>query len=115
MYADKMTDSMRTSIEETKRRRIIQERYNKEHGITPQTIKKAVRDLISISKEIAKEQVTFAKDPESMDKKELEKLIASVEKQMRKAAADLDFETAAVLRDQMVELKKNLNEITGGK
>ena len=115
MYADKMTDSMRTAIEETKRRRIIQERYNKEHGITPQTIKKAVRDLISISKEIAKEQVTFAKDPESMDKKELEKLIASVEKQMRKAAADLDFETAAVLRDQMVELKKNLNEITGGK
>ena len=115
MYADNMTDSMLTAIEETKRRRILQERYNKEHGITPQTIKKAVRDLISISKEIAKEEVAFAKDPESMDKKELEKLIASVEKQMRKAAADLDFETAAVLRDQMVELKKNLNEITGGK
>ena len=115
MYADKITDSMNTAIEETKRRRIIQEQYNKEHGITPQTIKKAVRDLISISKEIAREEVAFAKDPESMDKKELEKLIASVEKQMRKAAADLDFETAAVLRDQMVELKKNLNEITGGK
>ena len=115
MYADNMTESMRTAIEETKRRRIIQEQYNKEHGITPQTIKKAVRDLISISKEIAREEVAFAKDPESMDKKELEKLIASVEKQMRKAAADLDFETAAVLRDQMVELKKNLNEITGGK
>ena len=74
-----------------------------------------VCDLISISKEIAREEVAFAKDPESMDKKELEKLIASVEKQMRKAAADLDFETAAMLRDQMVELKKNLNEITGGK
>ena len=115
MYADKITDSMETAIEETKRRRILQEQYNKEHGITPQTIKKAVRDLISISKEIAREEVAFAKDPESMDKKELEKLIASVEKQMRKAAADLDFETAAVLRDQMVELKKNLNEITGGK
>ena len=115
MYADNMTDSMRTAIEETKRRRIIQQKYNEEHGITPQTIKKAVRDLISISKEIAREEVAFAKDPESMDKKELEKLIAQVEKQMRKAAADLDFETAAVLRDQMVELKKNLNELTGGK
>ena len=115
MYADKITDSMNTAIEETKRRRILQEQYNKEHGITPQTIKKAVRDLISISKEIAREEVAFAKDPESMDKKELEKLIVSVEKQMRKAAADLDFETAAVLRDRMVELKKNLNEITGGK
>ena len=115
MYADNMTDSMLTAIEETKRRRIIQQKYNEEHGITPQTIKKAVRDLISISKAIAKEEVAFAKDPESMDKKELEKLIAQVEKQMRKAAADLDFETAAVLRDQMVELKKNLLEITGGK
>ena len=115
MYADKITDSMKTAIEETKRRRILQEQYNEDHGITPQTIKKAVRDLISISKAIAKEELAFAKDPESMDKKELEKLIAQVEKQMRKAAADLDFETAAVLRDQMVELKKNLNEITGEK
>ena len=115
MYADNMTDSMLTAIEETKRRRIIQQKYNEEHGITPQTIKKAVRDLISISKAIAKEEVAFAKDPESMDKNELEKLIAQVEKQMRKAAADLDFETAAMLRDQMVELKKNLLEITGGK
>ena len=112
MYADNITDSMRTAIEETQRRRILQEQYNKEHGITPQTIKKAVRDLISISKEIAREEIAFAKDPESMDKKELEKLIAKVEKQMRKAAADLDFETAVVLRDQMVELKKNLQEIT---
>ena len=113
MYADRITDSMRTAIDETKRRRILQEKYNEEHGITPQTIKKAVRDLISISKAIAKEEVTFAKDPESMDKKELEKLIAKVEKQMRKAAADLDFETAVVLRDKMVELKKNLQELTG--
>ena len=115
MYADNITDSMRTAMEETQRRRILQEQYNEEHGITPQTIKKAVRDLISISKEIAREEVAFAKDPESMDKKELEKLIAKVEKQMRKAAADLDFETAVVLRDQMTELKKNLNELTGGK
>ncbi len=115
MYADNMTDSMKTAIEETGRRRILQQKYNEEHNITPQTIKKAVRDLIRISKEIAKEEVTFAKDPESMDKKELEKLIASVEKKMRKAAADLDFETAAFLRDQMIELKKNLQEITGGK
>ena len=90
--------------------------YNVEVALdVPQTIKKAVRDLISISKKIAKEEAAFEKDPESMSKKELEKLIAKVEKQMRKAAADLDFETAAVLRDQMVELKKNLLEITGGK
>ncbi len=115
MYADQITDSMKTAIEETQRRRVLQQKYNDDHGITPQTIKKAVRDLISISKEIAKEEVAFAKDPESMDKKELEKLIASVEKKMRKAAADLDFETAAFLRDQMIELKKNLQEITGGK
>ena len=113
MYADTITDSMGVAIEETKRRRKLQEAYNQEHGITPQTIKKAVRDLISISKEIAKEEVTFAKDPESMSRKELEKLIVKVEKQMRKAAAELDFENAAVLRDKMAELKKNLDEIKG--
>ena len=111
MYADTITDSMQTAIEETRRRRIIQEEYNKDHGITPQTIKKAVRDLISISKEIAREEVTFAKEPESMSRKELEKLIAKVEKQMRKAAAELDFENAAVLRDKMAELRKNLDEL----
>ena len=115
MYADKITDSMKVAIDETSRRRTLQEKYNEEHGITPQTIKKAVRDLISISKQIAKEEIAFEKDPESMSRKELEKLIADVEKQMRKAAADLDFETAAVLRDKMVELKLNLEEIKGKK
>jgi len=108
MYADNMTDSMRKAIDETARRRAIQEAYNKEHGITPKTIEKSVRDLISISKEVAKEEQRFSKDPESMDKDELKKLIVKVEKQMRKAAAELDFESAAQLRDQMVELKKYL-------
>ena len=108
MYADVMTDSMKNAIDETNRRRQIQMKYNEEHGITPQTIKKAVRDLISISREIAKEEMRFEKDPESMSKKELEKLIAQVQKQMQKAAADLDFETAATLRDKMLELKQNL-------
>ncbi len=111
MYADNMTDSMRKAIEETERRRAIQQKYNEEHGITPQTIKKAVRDLISISKEVAKEEVQFEKDPESMNRDELEKLIAKVQKKMKKAAAELDFESAAMLRDQMVELKKSLNDL----
>ena len=99
---------MRAAIGETNRRRKIQDDYNKEHGIKPETIKKAVRDLISISKKIEKENFEFQKDPESMDKKELEKLIAQVTKQMKKAAADLDFETAAELRDKLIELKANL-------
>lgn len=106
MYADTITDSMKTAIDETNRRRSIQEAYNEEHGITPQTIKKAVRDLISISKSIAKEEKRMEKDPESMSPAELDKLIASVEKSMRKAAAELDFENAAILRDKMTELKK---------
>jgi len=111
MYADHMTDSMRLAIEETNRRREIQETYNKEHGITPQTIQKAVRDLIRISKEVAHEEHQFDKDPESMEPKELEKLIGQIQKKMKKAAAELDFETAAALRDQMVELKKHLQEM----
>ena len=111
MYADNMTDSMKAAIDETNRRRELQMAYNKEHGITPQTIKKAVRDLISISKEVAKEEVRFEKDPESMNRKELEKLIADVQKKMQKAAADLNFEAAAELRDKMIELKKHLNEL----
>ena len=115
MYADTITDSMRRAIDETKRRRAIQEAYNKEHGITPQTIRKAVRDLIAISKEVTKEQARFEKDPESMSQKELENLIRKTEKQMRRAAADLNFEAAAELRDQMTELKKHLLELTGGK
>ena len=111
MYADTVTDSMRAAIEETERRRAIQQQYNEEHGITPQTIKKAVRDLISITKEIAAQEVKFEKDPESMDRQELEKLIADVTKKMKKAAADLNFEAAAELRDKMVELKKTLEDM----
>ena len=114
MYADTITDSIQITLDETARRRAIQQKYNEEHGITPQTIKKAVRDLISISKEIAKEEQAFEKDPESMNEKELKKLIASVEKKMRKAAADLNFEAAAELRDKLLDLKKMLNEMTGG-
>ena len=110
MYADNMTDSMQAAISETERRRKIQQEYNTEHGITPQTIKKAVRDLISISKTITKEELRFEKDPESMSRQELEKLIKDVEKQMKKAAADLNFEAAAELRDHMVELKKKLQD-----
>ena len=108
MYADNMTDSMNAAISETNRRREIQQKYNEEHGITPQTIKKSVRDLISISKVIAKEEVRFEKDPESMNEKELEKLIGDIQKKMKQAAADLNFEAAAELRDKMVELKKTL-------
>ena len=108
MYADVMTDSMRNTIEETNRRREIQEAYNKEHGITPTTIKKAVRDLIAVSKAVAETEVKLKKDPESMSKKELKNLISQLEKQMRQAAADLNFEQAAELRDKMIELKKNL-------
>lgn len=106
MYADTITDSMRACLDETARRRQLQNAYNEAHGITPQTIKKAVRDLISLSKDIAKEEKKYEKDPESMSAEELEKLIDKVEKQMRKAAAELDFETAASLRDKMLNLKK---------
>ena len=111
MYADIMTDSMREAIEETGRRRKLQAEYNSEHNITPTTIRKAVRDLISIHKEIAKEEAGFAKDPESMDEKELKKLISDVEKHMRSAAAELDFETAMQLRDKMIDLKKLLEDM----
>lgn len=93
------------------RRRELQQAYNEEHGITPQTIKKAVRDLISISKEVAKEEKELEKDPESMSREELEKLIGEVQKQMKKAAAELNFEAAATLRDRMISLKKYLQEM----
>ena len=92
MYADTVTDSMRQAIDETMRRRQIQMAYNEEHGITPTTIQKSVRDLISISKKVAAEEMRMEKDPESMSRKELEKLIADVTKQMRKAASELNFE-----------------------
>ena len=111
MYADKLTDSMRLAIDETERRRKIQMTYNEEHGITPKTIQKAVRDQISISKKVAAEELKLEKDPESMSRKELEKLIGEVTKRMKKAAAELDFESAAELRDKLIELKQILNEI----
>ena len=111
MYGDTITDSMRLAIDETMRRRQIQQEYNEQHGITPQTIKKAVRDLISVTRNVAETEDRLMKDPESMSKKELEKLIRDVEKQMKKAAAELDFETAAELRDKMIELKKNIKEV----
>ncbi len=105
MYADTITDSMRLALDETERRRAIQMAYNEKHGITPKTIQKSVRDLISISKKVAQEEMQFKKDPESMSKKELEKLIKDVEKKMKKAAAELNFEAAAQLRDKKIELK----------
>ena len=108
MYADTVTGSMKECIDETNRRRKLQMEYNEKNGITPQTIKKAVRDLISISRSIAKSEYELEKDPESMSRDELKKVIDKIEKQMRKAAAELDFETAAMLRDKMIELKRNL-------
>ena len=110
MYADKITDSMRVAIDETERRRAIQQAYNEEHGITPTTIKKSVRDLIAISKKVAQEELNFAKTPESMNRGELEKLIKEVEKKMKAAAADLNFEAAAELRDRMADLRKMLED-----
>ena len=111
MYADVVTDSMRRAIDETNRRRKLQQAYNEEHGITPQTIKKAVRDLIAVSKAIAETEDQLMKDPESMTRKELSGLIKKIEKQMRAAAAELNFEQAAELRDKLIELKKILEEI----
>jgi len=111
MYADTITDSMRKAIDETNRRRAVQQKYNEEHHITPTTIKKGIRDLIAVSKDVAKHEKQWEKDPESMSKKELEKLITSIEKQMRSAAADLNFEAAAQLRDKMRELKLELAKL----
>ena len=102
MYADKITDSMRVAI---------QQAYNEEHGITPTTIQKSVRELISVSKKVAKEEMNFKKDPESMNRDELTKLIADIQKKMQKAAADLNFEAAAEYRDKMVELKGMLRDM----
>ena len=111
MYADTITDSMRQAMDETQRRREIQMAYNEGHGITPTTIQKSVRDLISISKKVAAEELRMEKDPESMSRKELEKLVKELDKQMRRAAADLNFEAAAALRDKMTELKKQLQDM----
>ncbi len=115
MYADSMTDSMKHAIDETNRRREIQQKYNEEHGITPQTIRKAVRDVISISKKAEAGAYELKKDAESMSAEELTKLIREMTKKMNQAAVELNFEQAAVYRDQILDLKKNLLEITGGK
>ena len=111
MYADKITDSMRVAIDETERRRKLQQAYNEEHGITLKTIQKSVRDLIAISKKVAAEEMEFDKDPESMSRRELEKLIGDIQKKMKKAAAELNFEAAAEYRDKMVKLKNMLRDI----
>lgn len=111
MYADTMTDSMKAAIEETKRRRQVQMEYNEKQGITPKTIHKSVRDLISISKKVSSEEMKLEKDPESMSEKELQAAIKDINKKMKKAAAELNFEVAAELRDQLIEFKKKLLEI----
>ena len=110
MYADKITDSMEAAISETKRRRAIQQAYNEANGITPTTIKKAVRDLISIGVE-EKADNTMDRQPEDMDREELEKHIAKVKTKMEKAAAELNFELAAEYRDQLIEMKKMLQDM----
>ena len=114
MYADTITDSMKAAIEETNRRRGIQQKYNEDHGITPTTIKKAVRDLIAISKAAIADEKSFRKEPESMDAKELGKLAKELQKKMNQAAAELNFEEAAILRDRMLQIKKMLLEIEEG-
>jgi len=111
MYADRMTDSMSKAISETNRRRAIQNKYNEEHGITPTTIQKKVRELISISKKANKDYYKMDKDPESMSKKELEAVVKKISKDMHAAAAELNFEAAAELRDRLLELKKQLNDM----
>lgn len=113
MFADTMTESMDKAISETNRRREIQNRYNKEHDITPTTIQKAVRDLIRISKKVESDDKSWIKDPESMSREELEKCIKAMTKKMHMAAADLNFELAAQLRDELIELKRNLLELDG--
>lgn len=114
MYADNITDSMKNAISETNRRRAIQQKYNEEHGITPQSIKKEVRDLIRISKEVPKLKEELEKDMESMSKKEINRLINNYSKRMHKAAAELNFELAAELRDAISELRKQLSAENGG-
>ncbi len=111
MYADKITESMQRAMDETARRRQLQQAYNEEHGITPTTIQKSVRELISVSKKVAQEEMNFRKDPESMDRKELTKLVGDIQKKMQKAATDLNFEAAAEYRDKMIELKNMLRDM----
>lgn len=109
MYADMITDSMKKAIYETERRRRIQQEYNDANGITPTTIRKAVRDLIAISKAAESPKAELEKDIESMDNKELEKLIGEINKKMHRAAADLNFEQAAILRDEITKIRKMMD------
>jgi excinuclease ABC subunit B len=111
MYADTITDSMQRAISETNRRRTIQMQYNEEHGITPQTIKKAVRDIVRISKKVDAPDFDVVKDLESMNRKEIDIVLKKLQKKMNAAAADLNFELAAQLRDQMLEIKKQLQDM----
>lgn len=111
MYADSITDSMKTAIDETNRRRAIQIAYNEEHGITPTTIKKPIRDIISISSTEVRDEMKDAKDAESMSREQIEKEVVKLEKKMKKAAAELAFEEAVVLRDRIIELKKALLDL----
>ena len=111
MYADTVTESMQKAIEETNRRRKIQQKYNEDHGITPTTIQKAVRDLIAISKAAVESEEDFRKEPESMDERELNQLVKELTKKMHQAAAELNFEEAAKLRDRMIEAKKALLDL----
>ncbi|MBQ7677282.1 MAG: excinuclease ABC subunit UvrB, partial [Lachnospiraceae bacterium] len=115
MYADTVTDSMRVAIGETERRRAIQQAYNNEHGITPKTIEKNVRDVIAISRAVARDEMQMERQPEEMDEKELKKYIDEIRKKMERAAADLNFEAAAEYRDKMVELKNMLRDIKAGR
>ena len=110
MYADTITDSMRKAIDETERRRRIQQEYNEAHNITPTTIKKAVRDLIAISRTASESGRDLEKDIESMNRRELEKLIKELTKKMHKAAADLNFEEAAQIRDRITEIRKTMDD-----
>ena len=111
MYADVVTDSMDKAISETNRRREIQMQYNEVHGITPQTIKKAVRDIVRITKKVEASDFDLEKDMESMNRKELEIVVKKLQKKMQAAAADLNFEEAAALRDQMVMVKKQIQDM----
>ena len=107
MYADKITDSMQRAMDETARRRAIQEAYNEEHGIEPKTIIKEIRDLISISKTADKDEtvVQLDKSYEDLSRQEKADLLMKLEREMKDAAKALDFETAATLRDTILELK----------
>lgn len=114
MYADTVTDSMKAAIDETNRRRALQEAYNKKHGITPKTIEKSVRDVIAISRKVAQDEADMKRQPEEMDEKELSEYIESIKKKMEHAAADLNFEEAAQYRDRMIECKNMLQDMKAG-